>query len=342
MKYVWGVVAAILGAIAVATVRPDLVPVVSTMVLDTPLAQIISLRAWLAIGFVLAAIFLFVFSLIRRRLVDSGRIAGTLGAVLLLVGLLHGGTVFSRGISNPSNLGPDRGVTSVSEGNGSITVMTYNLLGGQTSNQDVAELVTSNGVDVVALPETSTARGAEIALLLSEEGLSFQQFDTGTDGDRAEFESTVLLVSSALGEYRPIDLAPTSPLTVSVAPANGVGPQLIAGHPRAPLPERIDRWREDITEFYALCDTEGSFILAGDFNSTADHQLAVGASCADAAAEAGAGGMGTWPSDVPAILASPIDRVLHDGDTYVGSDAMLVESGGSDHRGLIVRLSPKS
>lgn len=338
MKFVWGFLALIVGAIAVATIRPDMLPFVSDYVLVTPVAQVMSLRFWLVVFFVLAAIFFLIISLVRYKMVGAGRIASVLGVVLLGVGVIHGGIMFDRGINNPGNLGPDRGYSASGEGSGAITVLAYNTLGGETEMADVADIVASNGVDVVSLPETSSARGEELVALLGERGLTFQQFDTGTDQFDAEFESTVLLVSNALGEYRTSDTAPAEVSAVSVVPANGVGPEFVAVHPIAPVPELMDDWRTQIDSVYALCADTSNAIIAGDFNSTVDHQLALGYDCADGAAEAGAGAMGTWPASLPPITGSPIDRVLHTGGNYEGQDAALVSVGDSDHRGLLVRL----
>lgn len=248
--------------------------------------------------------------------------------------------LIERGISNPGKLDSDRGVSLSAQGNGDITVLTYNTLGGQTAMKLVSELVVNNGVDVVILPETSVAHGHELVTMLAKNGLDFQQFDNHASEYDPEFRSTVLLVSRALGSYEESDLASSLAGGVSARPVTGEGPVFIGVHPIAPLPALIDQWRWETHSVYSLC-SEPNFIMAGDFNSTVDHQMAHGFSCADGAYEAGSGAVGTWPASTPAILSAPIDRVLHDGKRYTGSDAAVVRVGDSDHRGLLVRLSAK-
>ncbi|QRV02289.1 endonuclease/exonuclease/phosphatase family protein [Arcanobacterium phocisimile] len=340
MKYFWGLLSFVIAACAAILIRPDLLSFSRDFVLSTPLAQIMSLRVWIAGGLLFAAVALFVFSVVRRKLLGMGRIAAVLGAVLLIFSGIQFGMIAERGISNPGKLGPDRGVSLSSSGNGDITVLTYNTLGGRTGMADVSQLAVSNGADVIVLPETSSAHGQELVDALRESGLDFQQFDTHTSEYDPEFRSTVLLVSRGLGEYEQADIVPDSAAGVSARPVSGQGPVFVGVHPIAPLPALIDEWRSETRSVYSVC-SEPNFIMAGDFNSTVDHQLAQGFSCADAAYQAGSGAVGTWPASTPALLAAPIDRVLHDGEHYTGSDAAVVSVGDSDHRGLLVRLSVK-
>lgn len=340
MKYVWGFLAVIVGIAALATLRPDILPITADLALTTPFVQLIALRAWLAIAFLGMALFFFIFSIIRHRMVNAGRIALGIAAVFFITGAIHAGTVYSRGLSAPAQLGPDTGITSGTQGDGSITVLSYNTLGGATAMTEIADSVDKNGADVVVLLETSSARGRELQAMLEERGLGFQEFDNGSDEYEAEFRSSVLLVSTELGEYRQTNTAPEQAAGVSAAPANGVGPSFVAVHPIAPLPQYADEWRSEIESVYGLCATNEPLIIAGDFNSTLDHQRALGYDCTDGAVEAGSGGIGTWPVRLPPLLGSPIDRVIHNIDEYVGSDAALLSVGDSDHHGVVVRLSP--
>ena len=338
MKYVWGFLAAVFVAVGALTLRPDLLPGAENWVLDTPMAQVMALRVWLAIVFFGVAIFLFSFAGIRRRLVDSGRIALATAVAYLVMAIFHGGTVYARGIESPEQLKPDRGVTVAGAGNGEVTVLSFNTLGGSVDMEDLAASVVRNGVDVLVLTETATARGEELVGLLAERGLDFHQFDTGTDRYATEFESTLVLISDSLGEYAQVEPEGLPGSTVMVVPANGQGPKIIGVHPFAPVLAHMGRWKSDISAIYSQC-ASGPVIMAGDFNSTVDHQMTLGADCADARIEAGAGGLGTWPSNLPALLTTRSIGVVTDG-SYRGVEAVGVPAGGSDHRGIIVRLAP--
>ncbi|MCI7551785.1 MAG: hypothetical protein PUK40_07025 [Actinomycetaceae bacterium] len=342
MRFVWGVLACIIGAAAVVLLVPSAFPMLKPYFLTTPLAQLLAVRTALAIGLAVLAIVLIFVALLRRILANRGRIAGALGALLMVVALLHGGITLSRGIDSAPTMHDDAGVTENSAGNGAITVMNYNTLGGQTTPEQIARLVIENGVDVVSLPETSTQRGREVVQALGRSGLSFQQFDTDTSVYAAEFQSTVLLISQALGTYNKVAVGDFPASVVVAEPVSPGAPTFIGTHPIAPVPRLIDQWREAQAAVYGLCGEYDNAIISGDFNSTVDHQALFGGTCKDAAIEARGGSLGTWPAALASVLSVPIDRVLHTGAFYQGESATVVNVGDSDHRGIIVRLTPSA
>ena len=88
--------------------------------------------------------------------------------------------------------------------------------------------------------------------------------------------------------------------------------------------------------------------MAGDFNATIDHmdRLDVDGGdlgrCHDAAIATGSGAVGTWSTDWPALLGTPIDHVLAT-DAWTATGSVVVTSlddSGSDHRPLVVQLEP--
>ncbi|MEW6861047.1 endonuclease/exonuclease/phosphatase family protein [Trueperella pyogenes] len=341
MKYVWGFLAILFVAAGAVTLRPDLLPGAEQWVLRAPMAQIMALRPWLVLGFLGVALFLFVLAAIRRKLVDTGRIALVTALAYLIMAVFHAAVIYMRGVESPAQLKPDHGVSEVGAGHGEITVLSFNTLGASVDMEEVANAVVRNGVDVLVLAETSAASGRELADLLARRDLTFHQFNNGAKPFEAEFKSTVVLVSAALGEYIQVPAEGLPRSTVVVAPANGQGPKIIGVHPIAPVFGVMQQWKADISAIYSACSQGQPFIMAGDFNSTVDHQLALSAPCADGRVEAGAGGLGTWPTRLPALLGTPIDRVLHDGNTYRGVEAAEIPSGDSDHRGIVVRLAPR-
>lgn len=332
MKYVWGALGVLFALVAAATIRPDWLGL-SDWMLTTPLAQIMAARAWLA-GLCLAvAVLLALLGVVRKFVARAGRISLSLALAFLLIGLGHIGILLAHGIQNPAQLGADS--------EEAITVLTYNTQGGNTNAEELAAIIESEGVDVAVLPETGTRRAEEIQETLETNGLGFELFDTGTGRYEAEFGSTVVLVAQHLGRYVQDESPYQHTSAVVLEPAAGQGPRIVGIHTFSPQPKVIEQWRAGIEEVYGSCSQPGPFIIAGDFNSTNDHQHAVGATCADGAIQAGSGAVGTWPSSVPALAGTAIDRVLHDGGTYQGVDAKAVQVGESDHRGLIVRLMPK-
>ncbi len=367
MRLFWGLLALVISLVSFATVRPELFGITAEYALRTPFAQIVALRGWLVVGFALAGILFLIVAGVRGLFFRRGRIALTFSLAMFLVAGLHAATMYSRGISETVS-GGDESAVSTLEGAvttsaaGDITVLQYNTLGGSVDAPALAEFIESEGVNVVTLPETSTQTGEDIVEDLADRGLVFQQFDTGTPGYEADYTSTVLLVSSSLGEYVQTDIfgsgeesdADSSsagsgqegsvPLAVRAVPLDGDGPTLIAVHPIAPGRDRMDTWQSEIRAAYGLCGTESNAIISGDFNSTADHEAALrlATPCIDAADQAGAGALGTWPARLPTLLSSPIDRVLTTTNEYRGSEATIVNLGGSDHRGVMVRLTPSA
>ncbi|XCB29062.1 endonuclease/exonuclease/phosphatase family protein [Arcanobacterium hippocoleae] len=249
-----------------------------------------------------------------------------------------------------------------------INVLTYNTKGGATSAADIAEVMLENHINAAVLPETSTQQGAEIREVLKAAGEEFQQFDTKTSKWEPAFSSTVLLISTKLGTYKEMNLSELTGEIPAAAQKTDSGdilpeqaaqfmqfsrfsivgaepsgsnsklPAFYGVHPIAPLPKLMPRWKAEITKTYGICKQERSFILAGDFNSTADHQEALGIDCYDSVKAAGTAGLGTWPAKFPVWLAAPIDRVLSGGNGYRGALAKIVKIGKSDHAGIAVQL----
>ncbi|MDO5025272.1 MAG: endonuclease/exonuclease/phosphatase family protein [Trueperella sp.] len=338
MKFFRALIAILIAILAGISLFPGILPLETDLRLVTPFSQLVALRPWLALGFIALGVVIGVVSLLRYKIADAGRIGSLLAVVLLLVGAAHGTVVITRGISDPAG-----DIAAAQADPAAISVLTYNTLGGETSPDDIAQVVLENDVDVVVLPETSTRHGLELAAQLERAGADFQFFDTETDPAQPEFSSTVLLVAQQLGEYRVGGTQLAAQSSISVVPVNGSGPQIVAVHPMAPVPGWEPQWESDITEVYGLCSkANGPLLVAGDFNSTADHQAALDSTCADAGQEAGIAGLGTWPAGYPALLGAPIDRVLHNSESYRGVAAKLIEVGKSDHRGLLVWLVPNA
>lgn len=345
MRFVWGLFAAVLAALAAAFLRPDLVPGLSDLALQFPLAQVVAVRGWLAFGSLLAAAICCIFAVFRFVLLRRGRIALVLGLVFALVAGAHVVTIFQRGTSQPAQLAADRGVTPLGLGNGAITVMAYNIFGGKTTESELVPLIVKNGVDVVVLSEASVDRGKKLVAELAKEGIHMQEFDNDTSRYEPEFKSTILLISKALGTYTQV-AAVDGVSSVAAAPVSGTGPLFIGVHPDAPGRENMDRWKRSLEKIYARCGELKGFVMLGDFNSTADHQRLIARnvpgtmSCVDAGAQANIAGLSTWPTSTNIYFGSTIDRVLTDGTSYVGTQGTVVEVGNSDHRGVIVRLTP--
>lgn len=107
----------------------------------------------------------------------------------------------------------------------------------------------------------------------------------------------------------------------------------------------MTEWRSDLQWLADQCASD-NVILAGDFNATLDHMTGMGVDggtlgrCHDTASESGNGGVGTWPTDAPALLGAPIDHVMATPDWTVSGSVVMrsLDGSGSDHRPIVVQL----
>lgn len=345
-RIVWGAVALFLGGVAFATVKPELFGLTADLATRFPGAHIISLRGWLAAILAIIAVFFLVVGLVRRVVMRRGSIALALAAALFLAGGLHGATLVHRGITDTGVLSSDHGISMDSAGDGSITVMQVNTEGSLVSASELADVAHAHGADIITLVETAVSEGKALQNELKDRGLTYRMFDNNTSRYQAAWGSTIVLVSTDLGSYSYADvpeaLAKNKVPTVALASSEGK-PDIFVVHAQSPSSTgttAIAAWKTQISAIYSLCEERSDALIAGDFNSTADHEAALGFSCNDAMAQAGSGGLGTWPSNLPPLLAAPIDRIMAPSG-YVGIEAALFTAGNSDHRGILVRLAKK-
>lgn len=328
------------GAVLVVLQAPDRFGLAGT----APFLQIVALRGSLAAGLVLAALLL---AGLAGALVRVGHRAGVglrgavpfvlAGAALLLLGaggqvaVLAGRGLDASGPGDPADA--------------DLVVLAFNTLDAVTAD-DLAALVLEQDADVVALPETSARTARAVARQLTAAGRPTTAFAADAAGTRVQ--GTALLLRDGLGGYAQVtDGVPATELgtfaAVRSAGGAGVAPgTVLAVHTRAPsAAASLPDWRAHTTDVAALCRATPGIVVAGDLNTTLDHPaLADLAPCVDAAAEAGAAGLGSWPSGWPAAMGAPIDHVLVDGRVWrVLGFAVLPDVGGSDHRPVVAHLA---
>jgi endonuclease/exonuclease/phosphatase (EEP) superfamily protein YafD len=273
---------------------------------------------------------------------SSRRFVGSLIVVLLVFSAASAAVLASRGFGNE---------TFQTKTDNDITVLSWNTLGDAPGSRAIADLALEANADVITLPETTESMGADVAVLMREAGHPMWVYTTFFD-EVSKARSTTLLISSDLGEYTvQSDQGNTSTLpTVTATPDDGDGPTIVSVHPVAPVSDEMENWRSDLQWLAGICAGENT-IMAGDFNSTLDHwgrlrgaDDADFGQCTDAGNASGNGAIGTWPSDVPAILGTPIDHVLYTRNWEVSGMRVVQDRDdmGSDHRPVIVQLSPAS
>lgn len=295
------------------------------------IANVISLRGILALGFAVLALVAGAIAMRRRR----WGVSAALAIALVTCSLGNGGVLLLRGWG---------GATAA---DGDLTVVAWNAYGGGASPESIARLVRETGADVMSLPETDSFAVAEVAGILGREGISMRH-DTVAAAPGGETIPTSILISTALGPYARDASVRSTPGLPSGAwrSVDGTGPTLIAAHPMPPLPQVVDQWGEGLRWMAARC-AEPNVIVAGDLNATVDHFAGLGTGggviggCRDAAAEAGSAAAGTWPVRLPVGLAAPIDHVLVGNAWRVRSFTVLTgfDGAGSDHRPIVATLT---
>jgi endonuclease/exonuclease/phosphatase (EEP) superfamily protein YafD len=295
-----------------------------------PIANVVALRGS-AVVLVVAGLLLLLF--LSAVIPPLRGFLASLMIVLVLFVAANTAVLAVRG------LGFDAATRAASTPTGDIRVFSWNTLGAAPGPITIARLAAEADADVVTLPETTHAQAVVIARYLKGTGRPMRVFSASTEAGISS-RSTSLLVARSLGRYRLAsdDLTHVVP-TIVAEPVDGTGPTLVAVHTAAPVLGQVPAWSADLTTVLRLC-REPDTILAGDFNATVDHMRTL-SGCSDAAVSTGSGGVGTWPTRLPALVSAPIDHVLY-GARWHAVDAQVVtgeDDAGSDHRPIIATLS---
>jgi endonuclease/exonuclease/phosphatase (EEP) superfamily protein YafD len=292
--------------------------------------RVVSLAPYATVGYLLALVLLLV---ARGRRTGRLRTATGLLAVLALVGLvLHAAWVAAPYVE--ARAAPRTGSP--------VTVLTVNLRIGAADTGQVVRLAVRERVDVLVLEEVTPA--ARAGLHRAGVDRLFAHRAGNTDpGSRG----TLVFSRAPLSHVRRLGQGVTGCFAMDVALRAG-RVHLVAAHPRAPIVSYAD-WRSDQRLLLrSAAALHGPTLVVGDLNATLDHpelRALLRAGYVDAASQAGVRWQPTWPSEglVP-VLGVPlpplfaIDHVLlRGGPRAVGSRTVGVT--GTDHRGLLVRIS---
>ena len=296
-------------------------------------AQVVALRGLTSAIAVIGALGFALTAILWR---GGRRFFASLAVIALVFTAINVAVLASRGFGNESF--PTRSPAELS-------VLTWNTLGEAPGAARMADLALEEAADIVVLPETTAETAEAIAVILREAGRPMWVYTVAFD-QIAKARSTSVLVSAAIGEYdidRTVGNTTVLP-SIVLRPRGHDGPTIIGVHPVAPIPSQLENWRADLIWLDSVCRGERT-IMAGDFNATADHSTATPdgpalGECVDAAIATGNGAVGTWPTQLPALLGAPIDRVLTTPDVQVTGFRVITsrDDEGSDHRPVVARV----
>jgi endonuclease/exonuclease/phosphatase (EEP) superfamily protein YafD len=333
------VLAVVLVAVAVGILLVAVWPELFGLQSAPVVAQVVSLRGLdVVIALVLAA----ALGILATRWRYARRLLAAFAILLLAFCVASGAILVNRGFG-----GAATGARVASE----ITVLSWNTKGGAPGATRIASLALAEHADVIALPETTQPTGIAVAKIMKASGRPMWVY-SAAHGYVYESHATTLLISAALGEYTvDVHAGDTSVLSSIIArPDNGSGPTIVAVHAVSPKPDEMRNWRSDL-QFLSKTCSGPDLIMAGDFNSTLDALFPLSTrsgadfgQCTDAGYASNSAAIGSWPTNLPALLGAQIDHVMYTPAWRVLSMRVIqTEDGaGSDHRPVVATLAPTS
>ncbi|WP_203568056.1 endonuclease/exonuclease/phosphatase family protein [Aestuariimicrobium ganziense] len=333
---------------ATAVVGVFTFPRASGLSMVTPIGQLVAFRTLLlalTLVALVVAVLVWVVLLVRQvRARRAGRGVGSFGAVMasLMVVVLtcsvavHGAVVWSRGGVGDAPATIEQ-IASSPVGDDDFTVVSLNSLWDEVDPAWIARLAHGSRATMVALPESERDHAEKVAAELAALGEpGWQVFAVSSPWPNA------LLVSPQAGEYRVREGLQRG--LVIADPVGHDGPVLMTVHavppPSVPPWHREHAvwsrsWRGTVSNASQAIRAERHVVAAGDFNATLDHAaLDPGVR----PATVGTNAMGTWPSSWPTWAGARIDHVF--AKPYDASrGSWVVDSPGSDHRAVVVRLT---
>ncbi len=267
---------------------------------------------WLAPVAVLLAV-------LNRRLVTAG--VAALATVLVLV------------VQVPPTVSRDAAASR-----DGITVLQANLKIGAADPVALVRRVRDEDVDLLATEELTTAAASGLVAAGLPKLLPYRYLRPLRDGgsgsgiwSRWPLSGTQDVPGFYLSTVRARVASPRGPLT------------FMAVHLTPPWPFPAWRWVDEMGRLRALLreqPRDAPVIAAGDYNATVDHaqfRALLAGGYTDAADDAGAGYLRSYPADRWYGPVIAIDHVLLCGVTGVSADTL--DLPGSDHRALLVRTT---
>lgn len=306
-------------------------PQLADLELTLPWAHIVSMRG---LGAAIALFIALVLLLVRAGAKQQRGFFSALAFVFMAFAVANAAVVGIRGVFPGELPKPEAN---------QVRVVAWNTLGDEVSTDAIADTADTARANVVVLPETTRAHAEAVAgVLRADYGRDFAVHTVAFD-QTYKARSTSVLVERRLGEYRITEsLGNTSVLpSVVLEPVDrGSRPTLVGIHLVSPVSGEMNQWRSDLAWLAEVC-AQPNTIIAGDANATSDHLRQIDG-CSFSAAQAGAGGLGTWPTTLPAVLGAPVDLALTSPDWRAIGYAVLAEGdlAGSDHRPIVAVLIP--
>ncbi len=218
-----------------------------------------------------------------------------------------------------------------------LTVASANLLLGQADADAVVTMVGEHEIDVLAVQELTPDAVERLRAAGLDDLMPYSALDAAWGASGSGLWSRLALTESA----------PVGGMTFRAVRADmvvgGRAVAVFSVHPAPPGSRAHQSWSADLARLAAVLDAEsGAAVVAGDFNTTRDHpgfRRLESLGYADAADQAGAGFIPTFPEGSLPIPVVAIDHVIARDVPWVASDVVAVTLTGADHRALVVTYS---
>lgn len=293
-------------------------------------AQILAFPMILATGILFGSVAL----LVLHKMKCGGSLAMASCAVWIVVAIAY--------FICPHGLPTERTTSSDKQPQRVLSVVTFNT--GSTLTPDgFQELIDSFSPDVIVLPETSAVEANLALQATSYAGTIFETPNAGfTSTYNGLIAPTTVVVNKSLGVAQLAAGPPTSFGTVAIEFEQPGLPTIIGMHTAPPLPGLMDAWKADLERVVEFGESSTKpMIIAGDFNATLRHgALAARSRLIDAQESCSAWPwhIGTWNSQFPAFLQTPIDHVLITPE-FQASACQTMPIGRSDHLAFETKIS---
>lgn len=216
-----------------------------------------------------------------------------------------------------------------------LRVMAVNLYLGRADPWAVVNLVRTQAVDVLVLPELTQAAVDRLDRAGLHALLPNRVHDVGAGGEGSGIAAKLPLRQLVL-----MDETTLSQPSVVVDMPGRDDVELTAVHVRPGVdPGTARTWRDELGRLPRPTPAARVRVLAGDFNASLDHQAfrdIIDRGYADAAEETGQALTPTW-SDWPVGPPVTIDHILADRRCAIGSYAVY-DIPGTDHNAVLAEI----
>lgn len=215
-----------------------------------------------------------------------------------------------------------------------LRVATLNATMGQADASAIVAMVADRSIDVLAVEELTPAEVDALHAAGLDDALPYSELlpQLGVEGtgvwSRLQFNSAMSVQGLRSHAVRVSVTVGKEPVTI------------YAVHPAAPGLFDHSTWATDMAKLAALlAPRNGAVLVAGDFNTTRDQRSfreLEDLGFADAADQAGAGFLPTFPQGRLPLPVVAIDHIIARDVPFVARDVTAVTIPGADHRALVV------